>query len=157
MSTLPQGSRKNAADRNEGRDVSEKIALGLHTGSGTKLTGDGLFDSRLFNQSAGMDAGFGGDDEYNTYSKPLFDRDAASSIYRPKKDDSEAYGDADTQIAQLKETSRFKADRGFAGAEVSRNSGETRTAPVQFEKARGREDVFGLDDISGGSKKPRNE
>lgn len=139
--------------------MSEKIALGMHTGAGSKLTGDGLFDSRLFNQSAGMDAGFGGDDEYNTYSKPLFDRDAASTIYRPKKDDSEAYGDADAQMAQLKDTSRFKADKGFAGAEVSRNSGEQRTAPVQFEKARARGDVFGLDEITGGdgSKRARHE
>jgi SNW domain-containing protein 1 len=80
--------------------VSEKIALNMHKGSG-QLSGEAMYDSRLFNQSAGMDAGFGGDDDYNTYSKPLFDRGEASSVYRPKRDDSEIYGDADTQVNLL--------------------------------------------------------
>ena len=65
-------------------------------GTGGKLTGESLYDSRLFNQSAGMDAGFGNEDEYNTYSKPLFDRDGnkgGTSIYRPKKNDDDIYGD----------------------------------------------------------------
>ncbi len=46
---------------------------GMHKGSG-KLSGDAMYDARLFNQSSGIDSGFGGEDEYNTYSKPLFDR-----------------------------------------------------------------------------------
>lgn len=123
----------------------------MHTGAGSKLTGDGLYDSRLFNQTAGMDSGFGGDDEYTAYSKPLFDRDAASSIYRPKRDDSDIYGDGDTQLKKITDTSRFKADKGFAGAEGSRGGGDGgRSAPVQFEKARQREeDVFGLGDLTG--------
>ena len=45
-----------------------------------------------------MDSGFGAEDEYSTYSKPLFERAEASSIYRPKKDDSDVYGDVDTQV-----------------------------------------------------------
>ena len=53
---------------------------------------------RIFSQSAGMDSGFGAEDEYSTYSKPLFERAEASSIYRPKKDDSDVYGDVDTQV-----------------------------------------------------------
>lgn len=90
--------RKDKIDRDEGRDVSEKIALGMHKGSG-KLTGEAMYDSRLFNQSAGMDSGFGGDDEYNTYSKPLFEaRSEATSIYRPKQDDSDIYGSVDEQV-----------------------------------------------------------
>jgi SNW domain-containing protein 1 len=79
------------------RDVSEKIALGMHRGSG-QLSGEAMYDSRLFNQSSGMDAGFGAEDEYNTYSKPLFDRQEAGSIYRPKANDSDIYGDADVQV-----------------------------------------------------------
>lgn len=91
--------RKNKIDRDGERDVSEKIALGMHKGSG-QLSGEAMYDARLFNQSSGMDAGFGGDDEYNTYSKPLFDRQEASSVYRPKRDDGDMYGDVDTQVGR---------------------------------------------------------
>ena len=130
--------RKNKIDRDEGRDISEKIALGMLKGTGGKLTGESLYDSRLFNQSSGMDAGFGNEDEYNTYSKPLFDRDGnnkngSTSIYRPKKNDDDIYGDADKQLNDLTNTSRFRADKGFKGTSTATN--ENRDGPVQFEKA----------------------
>ena len=130
--------RKNKIDRDEGRDISEKIALGMLKGTGGKLTGESLYDSRLFNQSSGMDAGFGNEDEYNTYSKPLFDRDGnnkngSTSIYRPKKNDDDIYGDADKQLNDLTNTSRFRADKGFKGTSTATN--EKRDGPVQFEKA----------------------
>ena len=131
--------RKNKIDRDEGRDISEKIALGMLKGTGGKLTGESLYDSRLFNQSSGMDAGFGNEDEYNTYSKPLFDRDGGNnkngntSIYHPKKNDDDIYGDADKQLHDLTNTSRFRADKGFKGTSTASN--EKRDGPVQFEKA----------------------
>lgn len=56
------------------------------------------YDARLFNQSAGMDAGFGAEDGYGVYSKPMFNRGDAQSVYRPKKDDGDAWGDADQQV-----------------------------------------------------------
>mmetsp|Transcript_24334 Transcript_24334/g.35675 ORF Transcript_24334/g.35675 Transcript_24334/m.35675 type:complete len:603 (+) Transcript_24334:63-1871(+) len=143
--------RKNKIDRDMNRDVSEKIALGMHKGSG-QLTGEAMYDARLFNQSAGMDSGFGQDDEYNTYSKPLFDRKEAESIYRPKRDDADVYGDVDTQMAKLSDTSRFKPDKGFKGAEGS-GQGGGRTAPVQFEKVQ--DDPFGIDDIVDGSSRKK--
>lgn len=139
--------RKNKIDRDEGRDISEKIALGMLKGTG-KLKGDSMYDSRLFNQTAGMDAGFGADDDYNTYSKPLFDRgDAASSVYRPKAD-SDNYGNADAEFKKLSDTSRFKPDKGFMGADGSSGAGP-RSAPVQFEKAGTvrKDDPFGIGDL----------
>ena len=33
-----------------------------------------------------------------SFFQPLFERAEASSIYRPKKDDSDVYGDVDTQV-----------------------------------------------------------
>ena len=43
--------RKQKVDRDEGRDVSERIALGMLKGSGAgAATGEALYDSRLFNQ-----------------------------------------------------------------------------------------------------------
>lgn len=124
----------------EERDVSEKIALGVHTGSGGGGLG-GDVDSRLYNQTAGMDTGFGAEDDYNAYSKPLFgDRVGASqSIYRPTR--GEAAYDADEQYDKLLEgsTSKFQPDKGFAGAEGGMDNVRAgpRTAPVQFEKDSG--------------------
>ena len=121
----------------EERDVSEKIALGVHTGTGG---GQDTVDSRLYSQTAGMDSGFGAEDEYNAYSKPLFDRQqasAGSSIYRPTRGETEY--NADEQYDRLKagSTSKFQPDKGFGGAEGGMDvSAGPRTAPVQFEKAK---------------------
>eukprot|EP00986_Skeletonema_menzelii_P017130 scaffold17710_cov153-Skeletonema_menzelii.AAC.2 len=116
------------------RDVSEKVALGTHTGSG----GAGGVDSRLYSQNAGLDSGFGAADEYNTYSRPMFDREGvtSSSIYRPTRDAN--MEDADAQYDKLKRgaTSKFAPDKGFGGADGGGAvaGGASRNAPVQFEK-----------------------
>ena len=41
-----------------------------------------MFDQRLFNQVSGLDSGFGHDDDYNLYDKPLFADRTAASIYK---------------------------------------------------------------------------
>ena len=115
------------------RDVSEKIALGIHTGAG----GTGEIDSRLYNQSAGMDSGFGAEDEYNTYSKPLFDRQGVSSasIYRPTRGETEYNSDQAYNKLAEGTTSKFLPAKSFAGAEGGGDiQAGPRTAPVQFEK-----------------------
>lgn len=117
------------------RDVSEKIALGTHVGT---TGGDGV-DSRLYSQNAGLDAGFGAEDEYNAYSRPMFDREGvtSSSIYRPTR--GEEAMDADEQYDRLKSgaTGKFVPDKGFGGAEGGAvQGGASRNAPVQFEKAK---------------------
>ena len=121
------------------RDVSEKIALGTHVGSGG-AGGAGGVDSRLYSQNAGLDSGFGAEDEYTTYSRPMFDREGvtSSSIYRPTRDVGSE--DADAQLDRLKRgaTNKFVPDKGFGGAEGEKGGavagGAARTAPVQFEK-----------------------
>ncbi|GLE05352.1 hypothetical protein PINS_up014365 [Pythium insidiosum] len=50
--------RKGKLARDDDRDISEKIALGQLQGTG-KLSGDAMYDSRLFNQSQGLSSGFG--------------------------------------------------------------------------------------------------
>jgi len=114
------------------RDVSEKIALGVQTGDGG---GAGEVDARLYSQTGGISSGFGADDDYNTYTKPLFNSGATSaSIYRPSRGEA---ADADSQYQQLVEgaTSKFRPDKGFAGAEGGSNvQAGPRQAPVQFEK-----------------------
>jgi hypothetical protein len=48
--------KRSRLSRETDRDVSERIALGLPTGNAQKQV---QYDSRLFNQSKGMDSGFG--------------------------------------------------------------------------------------------------
>lgn len=130
--------RKGKMDRDGERDISEKIALGMHVGS-AKLTGDEVYDSRLFNQGGGVEAGFGGEDEYNVYNKALFDKGAGGDIYRPRGDlgvgglDEDGGQEADAQYKKIASSDKFKPDRGFAGADYQ-SGGQARDKPVQFEK-----------------------
>ncbi|KAF1318868.1 Puff-specific protein bx42, partial [Globisporangium splendens] len=144
--------KKGKLTRDEDRDVSEKIALGQLQGAG-KLSGDALFDSRLFNQSQGIGSGFGADDDYTVYSKPLVDRGKAS-VYRPKGEDG-GFGDADTQVEELKQghTKRFKADKQFRGTE---QVGHGRDGPVQFSYDNTKDDDDEEDDRRGSRDRGRS-
>ena len=103
--------------REQNRDISEKVALGLAKPTQSSET---MWDSRLFNQTSGFDTGF---NEDQAYDKPLFAaQDAISSIYRPRAnvdddDDEEAGGKEYDKIAK---SNRFevlgKAKEGFRGA-----------------------------------------
>ena len=128
--------RKNKLDRDAERDVSEKIALGMHTGS-AKLTGDEVYDSRLFNQGGGVGTGFGDEEEYNVYSKALFDKGAGGNIYRPRGtgglDEDGGGADGEEQYNKIANADKFRPDKGFAGADYGAR--QARDKPVQFEKA----------------------
>lgn len=52
-----------------------------------------MFDQRLFNQASGLDSGFGEEDDYNLYDKPLFADRTAASIYKNVK--GEVHNDDD--------------------------------------------------------------
>lgn len=115
--------------REQNRDISEKIALGLAKPTQSK---EGMYDSRLFNQSSGFDSGF---NEDNPYDKPLFAaQDAISSIYRPRAnvdEDDETAGDQ--EMEKIQKSSRFGEVLGrgkFKGTEDA----DAREGPVQFEK-----------------------
>ncbi|KAF4511142.1 hypothetical protein G6O67_002965 [Ophiocordyceps sinensis] len=115
--------------REQNRDISEKIALGLAKPTQAKET---MYDSRLFNQSSGFDSGF---NEDNHFDKPLFAaQDAISSIYRPRANVEEDDGEAGEQeMAKIHKVSRFGEALGkgtFKGAADV----EAREGPVQFEK-----------------------
>ncbi|NWS69110.1 SNW1 protein, partial [Crotophaga sulcirostris] len=144
--------KRSKLQRNENRDISEVIALGVPN---PRPSNEVQYDQRLFNQSKGMDSGFaGGEDEiYNVYDQPWRSgKDMAQNIYRPSKNiDKDMYGD-DLE-ARIK-TNRFVPDKEFSNSD--RNSrGRGRDGPVQFE-----EDPFGLDKFleeakqHGGSKRP---
>lgn len=116
-----KGKRK----RDENRDISERIALGQ---AQPTLTGESMFDQRLFNQSHGISQGFGSEDSYNVFDKPLFNA-TSTQLFRPKKNE-DLYG-SDADLDKLKNTNRFQPDKGFKGAESSNKS---RSNPVEFEK-----------------------
>ncbi|KAI0124389.1 SKIP/SNW domain-containing protein [Xylariales sp. AK1849] len=126
--------------REQNRDISEKIALGLAKPTQQAET---MYDSRLFNQSSGFDSGI---NEDNPYDKPLFAaQDAISSIYRPRQnmEDYEDEAAGDQEMAKIQKSSRFGEVLGkgtFKGAEDV----EAREGPVQFEKDGGN-DPFNVD------------
>ncbi|KAG8562005.1 hypothetical protein GDO81_015558 [Engystomops pustulosus] len=140
--------KRSKLQRNEDRDISEQIALGIPS---QRPSGEIQYDQRLFNQSRGLDSGFaGGEDEtYNVYSQPWrSSKEVAQTIYRPKNNDNDMYT---TDIDTLMKTNRFVPDKDFSGSDRK----QRRDGPVQFE-----EDPFGLDKFleeakqHGGSKRP---
>ena len=117
--------------REQNRDISEKVALGLAKPTQSSQT---MYDSRLFNQTSGFATGF---NEDQAYDKPLFAaQDAISSVYRPRAHmDDDADEDAGgAEYDKIQRSNRFevlgKAKEGFKGAAEA----ETREGPVQFEK-----------------------
>lgn len=143
--------KRSKLSRNSDRDVSERIALGLPTGNAQKQT---QYDSRLFNQSSGMDSGFGDEAEYNVYNKALF-ADKKQSMYRPRGHDKEIYGTADEQYNELIKTDKFRPEKDFKGIDRSKGV-KKRTQPVQYERdttGDGAADPFGLDQLMDKTKK----
>lgn len=123
MSKMGAEKRMKALAREQGRDISEKVALGL---AKPTASADSMYDQRLFNQSSGFAAGF---NEDQPYDKPLFAaQEALNSIYRPKHQDEEVE-DADATLDRITKTRRFD---GFKDAAFA----EEREGPVQFEKER---------------------
>ena len=110
--------------------MSEKIALGLHTGN-TKLTGEAAYDARLFNQAQGPAFAkevLGGDEDDGggVYTDALFSKTAgADGIYRPRED-PQAYVDGDAEYK--------KVVRG-ANKFMQGDGAPVRDGPVQFDTA----------------------
>lgn len=125
--------------REQNRDISEKVALGMAKPTQSK---EAMYDSRLFNQSSGFAAGF---NEDQAYDKPLFaQRDALNSIYRPSMGDDDEEDGGET-LEKIQGTKRFEGlgrapKEGFKGTDTV----EERSGPVQFERDRG-DDPFGVE------------
>ncbi|KAG0307906.1 mRNA splicing protein [Dissophora globulifera] len=142
MSRMGAEQKAKVMAKAEGRDISERIALGLAKPTQSK---DSMYDSRLFNQSAGLSSGFGDDEAYSVYDKPMFTH-TGSSVYRPKRGgdggDDEVGNEDD--IARAMASDRFGSagisGKGFKGTEGGRSM--QRDGPVAFEKD---DDIFGLD------------
>lgn len=129
--------------REQNRDISEKVALGLAKPTQNQET---MYDSRLFNQTSGFDTGFNEDQHYD---KPLFAaQDAINSIYRPSanQDDDDGEDAADSTMSKIQKSNRFDTlgtSKNFKGTEMA----ERHEGPVQFEKDK--DDPFGIDSLIG--------
>jgi SNW domain-containing protein 1 len=78
MNNMGTVSRVRALAREQNRDISEKITLGL-----AKHSAAMDYDTRLFNQSEGMDSGL--NEDSSMFDRPLFAaQQAVQSIYRPR-------------------------------------------------------------------------
>uniref|UniRef100_A0A060TG42 Pre-mRNA-processing protein 45 n=1 Tax=Blastobotrys adeninivorans TaxID=409370 RepID=A0A060TG42_BLAAD len=123
--------------REEGRDISERVALGVAKPS--QPSGEAQFDSRLFGQVSGSRTF----NEDEVYDRSLFaGREALQSIYRPRGGaPGDAEEEAQSELDRFAGEKRFealgKASKGFQGAD----SVEAREGPVEFEKD---DDPFGV-------------
>ena len=72
------GIKKSKLERDQERDISERIALG----QAQPTSNQAMYDQRLFNQTSGLDSGFGHEEDYKLYDKPLFTDRTAASIYK---------------------------------------------------------------------------
>ena len=132
MNNMGTETRIRAMAREQNRDISEKIALGL-----AKPTAALDYDTRLFNQSGGLDSGL--NEDTSMFDRPLFAaQQAAQSIYRPRAVNLEGPSE-DEVYESVTKGSRFEvlghAQKGFKGAEDATE----RDGPVQFQKD---QDVF---------------
>eukprot|EP00026_Physarum_polycephalum_P004665 Phypoly_transcript_04687.p1 GENE.Phypoly_transcript_04687~~Phypoly_transcript_04687.p1 ORF type:complete len:558 (+),score=113.10 Phypoly_transcript_04687:270-1943(+) len=143
---MEAAGKKGKILRDEDRDISEKVALGQ--GAGGPQSEESMFDQRLFNQTQGLEGGFGADDDYNVYSKPLFGGSSANVMYRPKKGAEES---AAEDMDKILKTNKFRPDKEFEGVDRSKPQ-EPRNKPVEFEKEPA-EDPFGLDEFLNTAKK----
>jgi len=145
MSNMGNEQRAKMLARQQNRDISEKIALGL---AKPTLSKESMLDARLFNQES-LRSGFADDDAYNLYDRPLFHgASATAAIYKRGNvggGNDEAFGGGtEDGIGKALDNDRFGlgvAKNGFEGAAEQ----ELHDGPVQFEKDTG--DVFGVDEF----------
>lgn len=124
MGMANMGAERRAKElaRSQGRDISEKIALGLAKPTMSK---EAMLDSRLFNQEQ-LAGSFGDDDSYGLYDKPLFSgSSAAAAIYKPRGANIDDEGNdisLEEGINKSMQNDRFGlgvAGRGFEGANTA--------------------------------------
>lgn len=143
MNNMGQEQRAKMLARQQNRDISEKVALGL---AKPTLSKESMLDSRLFNQES-LSGNFADDDAYNLYDRPLFHGStAAAAIYKARGNIEEGNEDSfgggtEEGIGKALDNDRFNLGQARVGFEGAKDQ-EIREGPVQFEKDTG--DVFGL-------------
>jgi SNW domain-containing protein 1 len=127
-----QYSKNKSRDNDTTRDISELMALGKHSTTNTS-NNDLLIDTRLYNNTSGLDTGFKFDDEYDLYDKPLFADRSQSHIFKKVgniggEDNTEKVLDSKRIMEKIK--MRGKMFEGAKEAEPSRN----RSNKIEFTR-----------------------
>jgi len=122
-------NKKSKSARDADRDISEKVALGQAQPTAAK---ESMYDQRLFNQTSGLESGFGDEDEYNVFDKPLFQDKTAASIYNVKEYNDNLDDEEGGEKNNVEKMLNRAPNRGFDGAAADKKS--SRTKPVEFEK-----------------------
>jgi len=123
-------NKKSKAARDSERDISEKVALGQAQPTVSK---ESMYDQRLFNQTSGLESGFGDEDEYNVFDKPLFQDKTAASIYNVKEYNDNLDDEEGGEKNNVEKMLNRAPNRGFEGAAAA-DKKSSRTKPVEFEK-----------------------
>lgn len=134
---------RSRVTRDKDRDVSERIALGMakptvpgrgRVGVGDQVQGaqDMQYDQRLFNQSEGIDSGFGAEDSYHVYDKSLFKGSSMSHLYKPKQSDQDAFGE--DNVDDVLKKARFRVSCRPRGQSTSADGG---AGGQRFQRDRG--------------------
>ncbi|EDR14894.1 uncharacterized protein LACBIDRAFT_229229, partial [Laccaria bicolor S238N-H82] len=143
MNNMGTEQRAKQMARQQNRDISEKVALGL---AKPTLSKESMLDSRLFNQES-LSGNFADEDSYNLYDRPLFHGStAAAAIYKARgniaEGNEESFGGGTEEgIGKALDNDRFSLGQARVGFEGAADQ-EIKEGPVQFEKDTG--DVFGL-------------
>lgn len=110
-------NKRTKFDRARERDISEQIALGMPKPS---TYGDDVHDQRLYNQTQGLDQGFGDDEDYTVYDKDWKSKQSFSVNYRP----------SESLLKDLSESN--DEDRPEKTHKIAEET--DLLAPIQFEK-----------------------
>lgn len=139
MSRMGNERKVKLLAKEQNRDISEKVALGLAKPS--KPSGEAQFDSRLFSQANGLTARY---NEDQVYDKGLFAaQEAVQNIYRPRTGRGGVEDEDD-------EMDRIKSENRFEGLGSKEGKAEAREGPVEFERE---SDPFGFDQMGTGDQK----
>eukprot|EP00177_Eucheuma_denticulatum_P006302 GFKZ01011494.1.p1 GENE.GFKZ01011494.1~~GFKZ01011494.1.p1 ORF type:complete len:587 (+),score=84.17 GFKZ01011494.1:197-1957(+) len=136
--------KRSKMSRDADRDLAEAVALGQNGRAGSG-SGEMLYDQRLFIQNGRADGslagGYGADDAYNLYDRPLFTGgNATEHQYRPQRgndNDKDGGADKSSRLGRLSGT-------GASGG------ARPRDRPVEFTKdtelkSSANDDPYGLD------------
>lgn len=128
------------------RDVSEKIALGVAQPS----MGNNMIDSRLYNQTTGLETGFKDDEDYDLYDNPLFADRTNANIFKNVRASSTIDDDNnDNNFSETKKIMEKIQKRGqmFEGVETngSKSKNSDYSKPIEFEYSK---EEYGLNNIN---------
>jgi SNW domain-containing protein 1 len=139
---------RNARDRDEGRDISEAVALGKQV-QPTVKGGESMYDARLFNQDSDLSMREGGED-INAYDSRLFaDRSSAAGY----KYDAQRVGAARQEMEDQEHLSRERK-RPTLGRNDSSVGATRRSLEFVTEDGDEEDDPFRIGDLLG--KKPKH-